>query len=143
HRLNYGRGARVGRGLGVGAHLPVHGVGVDVGADVAVAVGVAVSVGVAVAVAAGVGVGVRIAVGVAVAVAATVAVGVGVGVAPERAKFLPQVLKSREPIPSPPQTIISLPFQMAVWRNRAAGALVMLVPLQLSIPGSYLPPVFK
>ena len=42
----HGRGARVGRGLGVGEHLPVHGVGVGVGVGVAVGVGDAVGVGV-------------------------------------------------------------------------------------------------
>ena len=43
----------------------------------------------------------------------------------------------------PPQTIISLPVQTAVCCVRAAGALVVLVAVQLSVPGSYLPPVFK
>jgi len=52
--LYYGRGAGVGRTLGVGSHLPVHGVGVGVGVGVAVAV----AVGVKVAVAVGVGLGV-------------------------------------------------------------------------------------
>src|SRR5205085_12263088 len=63
----------VGDGLGVGEHLPLHGVGVGVGVGVAVAVGVAVTVAVAVAV----GVGVRVAVGVAVAVGVGVGVGLG------------------------------------------------------------------
>ena len=63
-----GRTFGVGRALGVGEHLPVHGVGVGVG--VGVAVGVAVDVGVAVGETVGVEVGVVVA----------VAVGVGVGV---------------------------------------------------------------
>src|SRR6266404_1909944 len=42
----------------------------------------------------------------------------------------------------PPQTIISLPVQTA-GATRAVGALVVLVALQLSVPGSYLPPVPK
>lgn len=50
-----GRIDEVGRGLGVGAHLPEHGVGVGVGVGVAVGVGVNVGVGEAVAVAVGVG----------------------------------------------------------------------------------------
>jgi hypothetical protein len=41
------------------------------------------------------------------------------------------------------QIIISLPVQTAVWPERACGVLVMLVALQLSLAGSYLPPVFK
>ena len=48
-----GRVDELGRGLGVGEHLPEHGVGVGVG--VAVGVGVLVGVGEAVAVAVGVG----------------------------------------------------------------------------------------
>ena len=99
----------------------------------AVAVGVGVRVAVAVAVA--VGVGVRVAVGVAVAVAAglAVAVGVDVGVGPDCAQYFPPVFKSTGPVPRPPQTIISLPDQIAVWRYRAAGALLMLVATQLSV----------
>ena len=41
-----GRPGEVGRGLGVGEHLPVHGVGVGVGVGDAVGVGVAVAVAV-------------------------------------------------------------------------------------------------
>ena len=52
---NYGRGGRVGRGLGVGVCLPD---GVGVAVAVAVAVGVADAAAVAVAVAVGVAVGV-------------------------------------------------------------------------------------
>jgi hypothetical protein len=43
----------------------------------------------------------------------------------------------------PPQTIISLPVQTAVWPDRAEGALVVLVAVQLFVPGLYLPPVLK
>ena len=46
-------------------------------------------------------------------------------------------------VASPPQTIISLPVQTAVWNVRAAGALVVLVAVQLSVLGLYLPPVFE
>ena len=68
-----------------------------------------------------------VAVAVAVAVDVGVAVGVGVGVG----------------APLPPQTIISLPVQTAVCPYRAVGALVMLVAVQLSVPGLYLTPPFK
>jgi hypothetical protein len=44
---------------------------------------------------------------------------------------------------NPPQTIISLPVQTAVWRYRPAGALVVLVAVQLLVLGLYRPPVFK
>jgi hypothetical protein len=70
----YGRGGLVGRGLGVGEHLPVH--GVDVGVGVGVAVGVAVDVAVGVTVAVAVGVAVAVAVGVTLGVTVGVAVGV-------------------------------------------------------------------
>ena len=43
----------------------------------------------------------------------------------------------------PPQTIISLPVQTAVATYRAVGALMVLVAVQLSVPGLYLPPVLK
>src|SRR6476646_7178908 len=39
--------------------------------------------------------------------------------------------------------IISLPVQTALCPNRAVGALVVLVAVQLSVLGLYLPPVFK
>jgi hypothetical protein len=39
--------------------------------------------------------------------------------------------------------IISLPVQTAVGKNRPAGAPVVLVAVQLSVLGLYLPPVFK
>src|SRR5262245_16643723 len=44
---------------------------------------------------------------------------------------------------SPPHTIISLPLQTAVCTLRPAGALVVLVAVQLSVLGLYLPPVSK
>src|SRR4029077_12226147 len=47
------------------------------------------------------------------------------------------------PVFTPPQTIISLPVHTAVCPLRAVGALVVLVAVQLSVLGSYLPPVFK
>jgi hypothetical protein len=39
--------------------------------------------------------------------------------------------------------IISSPVHTAVWETRATGALVMLVAVQLSVLGLYLPPVLK
>lgn len=69
-----GRPAEVGRGLGVGPHLPTHGVSVGVGVGVDVGVRLAVDVGVNVAV------GVDVAVAVAVTVGVGLAVGVGLGV---------------------------------------------------------------
>ena len=56
--------------------------------------------------------------------------------------YLPPVLN----VPTllvPPQTIISLPVQIAVCSIRAEGALVVLVAVQLSVLGLYLPPVVK
>ena len=58
--------------------------------------------------------------------------------------YLPPELKVVPPNgPSPPQTIISLPVHTAVCTARASGALVVLVAVQLSIAGMYLPPVPK
>jgi hypothetical protein len=98
----------------------------------AVGVGRAVDVGVAVGVALGVAVG--------VAVTVPVAVGVGVGVASDCAQYLPPVFK-KPPALIPPQTIISLPAHTAVCPARASGALVVLVAVQVSVLGLYLPPV--
>ena len=56
--------------------------------------------------------------------------------------YLPPVSKALTPS-KPPQTIISLPVQTAVWRARAVGVLVTLVAVQLSVLGLYLPPVFN
>ena len=71
-----------------------------------------------------------------------IAVAVGVG-APIWAQYLPPVSKVFKLPPAPPQAIISLPVHTAMWEKRAAGALVVLVAVQLSVPGSYRPPVFK
>ena len=56
--------------------------------------------------------------------------------------YRPPVLAEWRPSP-PPQTIISLPVQTAVWSSRAEGALVVLVAVQLLVLGLYLPPVFR
>ena len=65
--------------------------------------------------------------------------GVGLGAA---AQYLPPVL-NRLKLSPPPQTIISLPVHTAVWPYRAEGAFVVLVAVQLSVLGMYLPPVFR
>src|SRR5438128_12626032 len=61
--------------------------------------------------------------------------------------YLPPVLsQTPHPLPQeaiPPQTIISLPVHTAVCWSRAAGALVVLVAVQLSVTGLYRPPVLK
>ena len=132
---SYGRGARVGRGRGVGVDRGVS-VAVAVGVTVAVAVAVAVGVAVTVAVAVAVGLG-----GGAVGVAVGVGVGVGVGT-PNCTQYLPPVLMASLSSPNPPQTIISLPLQIAVCKVRASVALVVLVAIQLSVSGLYVPPVF-
>ena len=41
----------------------------------------------------------------------------------------------------PPQTIISLPVQTAVCSYRASGTFNILIAIQLSVLGSYRPPV--
>ena len=107
---------------------PSLGVGVGLGFEVGVGVKVAVAVGVAV--------------GVAVAVAVAVGVGVGVG-PPPAAQYLPPVLDMPILGPLPPQTIISPPVHTTVCNSRPSGALVVLVAVQLSVAGLYLPPVFK
>ena len=90
--------------------------------------------------------GVGLAVDVGVAVAGAVGVGdtdgVGVAVVPSPQYLPPVSKKSKLPV-VPPQAIISLPVHTAVWEKRAAGALVVLVAVQLSVPGLYLPPVLK
>src|SRR5438034_50802 len=43
----------------------------------------------------------------------------------------------------PPHTTIALPVHTAVWKNRPVGASAVLVAVQLSAPGLYLPPVFR
>ena len=90
---------------------------------------------------------VAVAVSVAVAVTVAVAVGVGeavgVGVGLDAAvQYLPPVLVHPPGI-NPPQTIISLKVHTAVCLLRPEGAFVVLVAVQLSVPGSYRPPVFK
>ena len=80
----YGRGGRLGRGLGVGAHLPAHGVAVCV------------------------------AVGVTLAVAVAVAVGVGLGAPNCAQYLAPVWVRLKPPTNCPPQTIISLPLHIAV-----------------------------
>ena len=55
--------------------------------------------------------------------------------------YRPPVFKRKKSL-SPPQTIISLPVQTAVCHSRPSGALVVLVAVQLSVLGLYLPPVF-
>ena len=69
----------------------------------------------------------------------------GVGVALDCAQYLPPVLKSIQLGAQylPPQTIISLPVHTAVVNNRPVGTPVVLVAVQLSVPGLYLPPVLK
>jgi len=58
--------------------------------------------------------------------------------------YLPPVLKFRMTLlDDPPQTIISLFVHTAVCRYRPSGALVVLVAVQLSVLGLYLPPVFR
>jgi len=46
-------------------------------------------------------------------------------------------------VPTPAHTIISLPVHTAVWASRPVGAFVVLVGIQLSVLGSYFPPVLK
>ena len=58
------------------------------------------------------------------------------------ALYLPPVFKSVL-LPTPPQTIISLPVHTAVWALRPSGTFVLLVAVQLSVLGLYLPPVVR
>ena len=51
----------------------------------------------------------------------------------------PRVEKAAEVDSNPPQTIISLPVQTAVCADRGLGALMVLVAVQLSVLGLYLP----
>src|SRR5437762_12422879 len=92
----------------------------------------------------GVGVGVGVVVGVGVAVAEGVGLAVGVGVGPGGgAQYFPPVLKKVFTPTDQPQTIISLSVQTATCDSRAAGALVVLVAVQLSVLGLYRPPVLN
>src|SRR5262245_41709850 len=43
---------------------------------------------------------------------------------------------------APAQTTICLPVHTAVWKYRRSGAPVVVVGVQVSVLGSYLPPVF-
>jgi hypothetical protein len=83
----------------------------------------------------GLGVNAGLGVKLGVAVGDPVAVAVGVGDEPDAAaQYLPPVF--RAPLPSyPPQTIISLPVETAVWDARGPGALVVLVAIQLLVLG--------
>jgi hypothetical protein len=56
--------------------------------------------------------------------------------------YLPPSFKGKPP-KNPPQTIISLPVQIAVCSYRPVGALVVVVAVQLSTVGLYLAPVFR
>ena len=71
----------------------------------------------------------------------TLGVGVGVGLGAANPQYLPPVLTAAGL--APPQTIISVPVQTAVGTYRAVGASVVLVAVQLSGSGLYLPPVLK
>jgi hypothetical protein len=77
-----------------------------------------------------------------VGVAVGVGVGVGEGVGPDCAQYFAPVLKTLTLL-YPAQTIISPPVQTAVCQKRAAGTPLVLVAVQLSVPGLYLPPVFN
>ena len=58
--------------------------------------------------------------------------------------YLPPVFKLPTTLElRPPQTIMSLLVQTALCNCRASGTLVVLVAAQLSVSGSYLPPVFN
>jgi hypothetical protein len=59
--------------------------------------------------------------------------------------YLPPVFKGLLKRSNPPHTIISLPVHVhtAVCQNRPSGALVVLVAVQLSVTGLYLPPVLR
>ena len=51
---------------------------------------------------------------------------------------------SKALVPSvPPQTIMFVPVQIAVWNNRPEGALAVLVLIQVFESGLYLPPVSR
>ena len=54
----------------------------------------------------------------------------------------PAGVQKRPPL-FPPQMIISLPVQTAVCQYRPSGALMVLVAIQVSVLGLYLPPVLR
>src|ERR1041385_8628725 len=63
-----------------------------------------------------------------------------------KGSYLPPLLKYwRVFVPlskkDPPQMIISLPVQAAVWVPRPLGAFTLLVAIQVSVPGLYLAPL--
>jgi hypothetical protein len=133
-------GVDVAVGVGVGVNVAVAvGVGVNVAVAVAVGVNVAVAVAVAVGVKVAVAVGVKVA--VAVAVGVKVAVGVGVGVGEASTQYFPPVFRTL--LLNPPHTIIWLPLQIAVCCRRTAGAPVVVVAVQVSAVGLYLPPSLR
>ena len=58
--------------------------------------------------------------------------------------YLPPVSKSiAGQQNTPPQTIISLPVHTAACESRGESALLVLVAIQLSVSGLYLPPVLQ
>jgi hypothetical protein len=57
--------------------------------------------------------------------------------------YLPPLFMGTKFSSEPPQIIISLPVQTAVWVLRASGTLVLPVGAQLSVFGLYLAPVLK
>jgi hypothetical protein len=69
---------------------------------------------------------------------------VGVGLCADTAQYFPPVFNPLGTVGlAPPQTITSLPVQTAVGTYRARGASMVLVAVQVSGPGLYLPPVLK
>ena len=156
-------GVALGVGVADGVALGVI-VGVAVGVAVAVGVEVGVDVGVAVAVGVGVGVGpdcaqyrrpVLKAVGPLFPPQTIISLPVHTAVCSARAegalvilvaiqlfaagRYSPPVFKKIRLFGMskyPPQTIMSLPVQTAVWLSRPSGALVVVVAVQLSESGS-------
>ena len=57
------------------------------------------------------------------------------------AQYLPPAFVLPTPNATPPQTIISVPVQIAECKDWPGGASVVLVAFQLSVLGLYLPPV--
>lgn len=57
--------------------------------------------------------------------------------------YLPPVFVSWNVESVPPQTIISLPLQIAVCPTRPSGALAVLVGVQLLLVGLYFAPVVR
>jgi hypothetical protein len=136
--LAYGRGAGVGRDLGVTLGLAVGvGLGVIVGVAVVVAVGVALGVAVGVDEAVAVGVGVAVAGGVGVSVG--VGVGHGIGAQP-----VISIVSRRQPSLDP---VVSLAIRQRslLSRGRKSGRLTTVVtkpselPLQARRPAMGLP----